>query len=389
MRQSYDVIILGAGAAGMMCAIEAGKRGRSVLVLDHAAKVGSKVLLSGGGQCNFTNLHMIPDHYISENPHFCKSVLARFTPQDFVALLEKHGIAYHEKAPGQLFCNGSAQQIARMLIKEASDARADIHLNCPVLRVEKPSKYDVLTPKQVFHSDALVVATGGLSYPRLGASDLGFRLARQFGLKIITPRPALVPLTFRPEDRHWTALSGVTLPAAVACGRRRFQGNILFTHRGLSGPPILQISSYWNPQDPITLHLAPETDLFALLNEHRSSKMELRTLLARLLPARFADLWCRRNGLTKRMNQHSEGDLLHIADGLCNWSITPAGTEGYNKAEVTRGGVDTRDLSSKTLEAQKIPGLYFIGEILDVTGQLGGYNLHWAWASGFAAGQFA
>ena len=389
MKRRYDIIILGAGAAGLMCACEAGKRGRTVLLLDHAPKVGSKILISGGGQCNFTHLHISPENYISENRHFCKSVLARFTPSHFVALIEKHGIPYHERKSGQLFCKGAANQITHMLLKECAGVHVEILVNCDILRVAKPTHLMIETSVGVFHSDSLVVATGGLSYPKIGATALGLRLAKQFALSVIPTRPALVPLIFKQQDRHWGALAGICLDALVQCNRIRFRDNILFTHRGLSGPAILQISSYWNGTDPIIVNLFPETDFLTILANHSSSPMELRSLLARYVPKRLADKWCEHHGLSKPLNQYSTEELRQIAQGLRHWTITPAGTEGYSKAEVTRGGVDTHELSSKTLEARKVPGVYFIGEVVDVTGQLGGYNLQWAWSSGFAAGQFA
>ena len=386
MRNPFDVIVLGGGAAGLMCAAEAGRRGRTVLVIEHAPRVAQKVLISGGGRCNFTNLHAGPEDYISQNPHFCKSVLVRFTPSDFIAMMEEHEIPYHEKKSGQLFCRESSARIVGMLLKRCSDASVEIWVHCRVVTVRKESPFIVETSRGTIQSRSLVVATGGLSHPKLGATDLGYRLAKQFGLKIIPPRPALVPLTFGEKDRDWSDLAGLSVDAVASGAGHSFRESILFTHRGLSGPAILQASSYWSSAEPITITLSPETDFLKLFEAHRSSRIQMKNLLSNHLPRRFAEKWCERNGLSKALNQYSAGELRRIAADLSSWKITPAGTEGYKTAEVTRGGVDTNDLSSKTMEARKVPGLYFIGEVVDVTGRLGGFNLHWAWASGAAAG---
>lgn len=384
-----DVIIIGAGASGLMCAIEAGKRGRSVLLLDHAEKIGKKIRVSGGGRCNFTNIDIRPENYLSNNPHFCKSALARFTPHDFIQLLEKHGVRYYEKEEGQLFCKESSGEIITMLQRECKKAGVEILLNCKIGAVGKGDNFTISTNLGTFESESLVVATGGLSYPKLGATDIGLRIAKQFGIKVIQVKPALVPFTFSPEDRKMSEeLSGISFPAAVSCGKKVFRGDVLFTHKGLSGPAILQISSYWNPGDAINVNLLPDMDAYELFMERRQSMIEMKNLLSQHLPDRFAHRWCEMHILSKPINQYSDKELKVIAQQVHNWTIRPAGTEGYNTAEVTSGGIDTDELSSKTMEARKVPGLYFIGEVVDVTGQLGGYNLHWAWASGFAAGQF-
>ena len=354
LTQSTDVIVIGAGAAGLMCAIEAGKRGRSVLVLERNDAVGKKIRISGGGRCNFTNLHTSPDNFISDNQSFHKSALARYTPSDFIALVNRHRIAYHEKKLGQLFCDGSSQQIIDMLKAECASANARIVLSCRVESIAKRERFVLDTNFGKFECASLVIATGGLSIPKLGASDFGYAIARQFGLKVPPVRPALVGLVLDgSEAKAFTELHGVSLDAAVRYGPMEFRENVLFTHRGVSGPAILQISSYWKPGTPITLDVLPDDKP------------------VKALPRRFLQTW---NG-------------LYAPDQLRNWNLIPAGTEGYDKAEVTLGGVDTRELSSRTMEATKVPGLYFIGEVVDVTGQLGGFNFQWAWASGFAAGQ--
>jgi predicted Rossmann fold flavoprotein len=385
-----DVIILGAGASGLFCAMECGKRGRSVLVLDHSARAGSKVLVSGGGRCNFTNLYVSADHYLSANPHFCRSALARFTSQDMLALLKSHKIAYYEKEAGQLFCVRSSREIVALLGNECRSAGVELKLACRISGVSKEETFVIATDQGTFLSDSLVVATGGLSYPELGASGLGHALALQFGLKLTGLKPALVPFTFSAHDRKtFQELAGISLDASVICGGRRFRGSILFTHRGLSGPAVLQASSYWNKGDRISIDLLPDRDVAALFAVERGSRMELRTLLGQRFPRRFAETWCDLFVPSKPLVQYSDKELKSIEDLLHAWVVTPNGTEGYSRAEVTAGGVDTEGISSKTMEAKKVRGLYFIGEVLDVTGQLGGYNLHWAWASGHAAGQFA
>ncbi|MEW6130160.1 MAG: NAD(P)/FAD-dependent oxidoreductase [Acidobacteriota bacterium] len=384
-----DVIIIGGGAAGLFCAIEAGKRRRRVLVVEHNPVVGKKILISGGGRCNFTNLYTAPKNYLSANPHFCKSALARYTPQDFIALVEKHRIAYHEKKLGQLFCDGSAQQIINMLLDECRFAGVEIGVGCRVTGVEKSAhSFIIETSQGRVESASLVIASGGLSIPKIGASDFGYRLARQFGLAIQATRPALVPLTFAPQKLEALMnLSGVSVDAIARCNAAEFRENLLLTHRGLSGPAILQISSYWQPGDTIEINLLPELDAESLLLDARTSDLHLVNLLSEHLPRRFAQMWCEQFAPSRAMRTYSNDELTAIAGKLAHWQLTPDGTEGYKKAEVTAGGVDTRMLSSKTMEAREVAGLYFIGEVVDVTGQLGGYNFQWAWASGFAAGQ--
>ncbi len=384
-----DVIILGAGAAGLMCGIEAGKRGRSVLVLERNQQIGEKIRISGGGRCNFTNRVTEHEHYISENPHFCKSALARFTPDDFIALVWKHGIAYHEKTLGQLFCDQSSRQIIALLEKECGDAGVTMSVDCQVSDVRKGKRFIVSTNSEEFESDSLVIATGGLSIPKLGATDFGYRLAGQFGLNVVQTAPGLVPITFNQEDvSFFNELSGVSLEVIASCNGQAFRENLLFTHRGLSGPAILQISSYWNPGDPISVNLSPDVDLRKFLSDKNRSGTELSTVLSEILPKRLAKQLCERHGWSKPLHRYSAAELSATATQLHAWKLEPKGTEGFSKAEVTRGGVDTNELSSKTMEARNIPGLFIIGEVVDVTGHLGGYNFQWAWASGFVAGQY-
>ncbi len=383
------MIIIGAGAAGLMCAIEAGKRGRRVLVLEHADRVGKKIAISGGGRCNFTNTNTRPENFLSANPNFCKSALARYTPADFIALIEQHGIRYHEKKLGQLFCDNSSREIIEMRLAECADAKIEIKLNCHVRKVEKTSSFMLETNQGRFESKALVIATGGLSIPKIGATDFGYRLARQFGLRIQQTRPALVPLTFAPNKlEELKELSGVSIDAIVRCNHAEFRENILLTHRGLSGPAILQISSYWNKGDGISIDLLPAQNALQLLQARQKSEIELANLLGQFLPKRFAQAWCQLYAPSKPVSRYSNEELKEIARRLHAWQLTPDGAEGFNKAEVTLGGVDTNELSSKTMEAGSVAGLYLIGEVVDVTGQLGGYNFQWAWASGFAAGQY-
>jgi len=383
-----DVIIIGAGASGLMCAIEAGGHGRSVLVIDHAERIGKKVLISGGGRCNFTNRDIRPENYISRNPHFCKSALSRFTSDDFIAMLERHGIKYYEKEAGQLFCAESSGDILEMLNKELCEAGVEMRLHCQVENVKRDKLFSLETNLGTFQSESLVIATGGLSYPKLGATDIGYKIARQFGLKVNSLKPALVPFTLNPQDlKIVRELSGVSINASVSCKGMEFRSDILFTHRGLSGPAALQISSYWNPGEEIVINLLPGLDAYEFFLARRQGRMEMRNLLSEFLPKRLAHIWCELYIQSKPVNQYSDKELRAIGQHIHNWTIRPAGTEGYNTAEVTLGGVDTDELSSKTMEAKKVPGLYFTGEVIDVTGQLGGYNLHWAWASGFAAGQ--
>jgi len=385
-----DVIIIGAGASGLLCAAECGRRGRSVLVLDHAPRAGSKVLISGGGRCNFTNLNADAGRYCSRNPHFCKSALARFTPRDILALAEKHHIAYYEKEAGQIFCVTSSREIMTMLGQECRRAGVEERFGVKVADIAKAEAFSVTTDAGVFRSDALVIATGGPSYPDLGASGFGLDVARQFGLAVVPPRPALVPFVFSARDQKvFHELAGISLDAAVSCGAKRFRGSVLFTHRGLSGPAALQASLYWTPGEPLVIDLLPGTDILEILTAKRRSRMELRNLLSGHFPKRFAEAWCDQMVTSKPLDQTSDRELKETALRLHAWKVLPKGTEGYATAEVTAGGVDTDELSSKTMEAKKVPGLYFIGEVVDVTGELGGYNLHWAWASGFAAGQYA
>ncbi|MDX6574151.1 MAG: hypothetical protein QOE96_104 [Blastocatellia bacterium] len=383
-----DVVIIGGGAAGLFCAIEAGKRGHKVLVLEHADRVGKKIAISGGGRCNFTNVYTTPANFLSANPHFCKSALARYTPADFVSLVEKHGIKYHEKKLGQLFCDESSQEIIDLLLRECADAGVEIRCGCQVRSVSHEKVFTLETSEGRFVSPALVIATGGLSIAPLGATDFGYSLARQFGLKIETPRPALVPFTLSTTvQKQLSSLSGISLDALVNCFDAEFRESILITHRGLSGPAILQISLYWETGAPIAINLLPDEDVLKLLKERQGSEIELANLLAQYLPRRFAQAWCDLYEPSRPLKQFNAGQLAEIAGRIQRFEITPSGTEGFKKAEVTAGGVATSELSSQTMEATRVPGLFFIGEVVDVTGQLGGYNFQWAWASGYAAGQ--
>jgi predicted Rossmann fold flavoprotein len=385
-----DVVVIGAGAAGLMCSIEAGKRNRSVLVLDHMRTIGKKIRVSGGGRCNFTNIYLRPDNYLSANSHFCKSAIARFTPNDFISMVEKHGIAYHEKENGQLFCRNTSGDIVRMLSVECRNAGVEIRVNCRIGSIAKADHFRISTDSARIDAAALVIATGGLSYPALGATDMGFRAARRFGLKITQLKPALVPFVFsRHDQKLFDALSGVSFNAEVNCRGKRFRGEILFTHRGLSGPAILQGSSYWDCGEDIAIDLMPEKDAYALFTAKRKSRIELSNLLSEYLPRRFSRTWCELYAPSRPLCQYTEKELKDIAYQMHHLTIRPEGTEGYGNAEVTAGGVDTGELSSKTMEAKKVSGLYFAGEVIDVTGQLGGYNLQWAWSSGFVAGQYA
>jgi predicted Rossmann fold flavoprotein len=384
---SYDVVILGGGAAGLMCAIVAGKRGRRVVVLERAEKIGKKILISGGGRCNFTNLHCRPEHFLSNNPHFSKSALARYTPQDFIALVEKHGIGYHEKTLGQLFCDRSSKQIVQMLERECADAGVQILTHVDITAVRRDGEgFAVLAADRDFRSQSLVIATGGLSIPKIGATPFGYELARQFGLRIVPPRAALVPLVMNPDDRrNYCDLTGVSAEVIASVDHQQFREKMLITHRGLSGPAILQISSYWSPGQAITIDLAPDVDVTAPLRATPSGRdaNAARAELRRVLPARFADRWLELHGPAHWTNH----DLAELEQRLHHWQVRPDGTEGFEKAEVTAGGVDTDELSARTMEAKKVPGLYFVGEVVDVTGHLGGFNFQWAWASGYAAGQ--
>jgi predicted Rossmann fold flavoprotein len=384
-----DVVVIGGGAAGLMCAFVAGGRGRRAVVLEHNERVGRKIEISGGGRCNFTNVDTAAGNFISRNPHFAKSALARYTPADFVALVERHHIRYHEKKLGQLFCDESSRQIIEMLLEECDAAGVRVVNNCRVDGVSRRDElFRVETSRGEFESESVVVATGGLSIPKLGATDFGYRLARQFGLKVVQTEPALVPLTLAPRDlTSFQPLSGVSVPASVRCGGAEFAENVLVTHRGLSGPAVLQISSYWSRGLELSVDLLPGEDARTLLEQKRASGAELHTALGQHLPKRFAQVWAELFAPARPLRTYNDAELDAVAQHLHDWRIRPAGTEGFQKAEVTRGGVSTDELSSKTLEARKVPGLYFIGEVVDVTGHLGGYNFQWAWASGHAAGQ--
>ena len=385
-----DVVIIGAGASGLMCAREAGERNRSVLVLEHMNRTGKKIRISGGGRCNFTNIHLQPDQYLSDNPHFCKSALARFTPRDFISMAERHGIAYSEKEEGRMFCQRSSGDIVKMLDEECRNAGVKILLNCRVGSITKTGHFSIATNSARIEAGALVIATGGLSYPELGATDLGFRIAQKFGLRLTRLRPALVPLLFSRRDLHaFDGLSGISFDAVVRCKGREFRGKVLFTHRGMSGPAILQISSYWDCGDEISIDLMPGMDSYALLTGMRKSRMELSNLLSSYLPRRFCLQWCAVNAPSRPVCQYTEKELREIAHKIHYWTIQFERTAGYAQAEVTAGGIDTAELSSRTMESKKVPGLFFAGEVIDIAGQLGGYNLQWAWSSGFAAGQYA
>lgn len=409
--QQWDVIIIGAGAAGLMCAIEAGKRGRKVLVLDNGKRVGRKILMSGGGRCNFTNMYTSPENFLSQNKHFCKSALSRYTQWDFLALVQKHNIAHHEKTLGQLFCDDSAKDIVQMLMTEAKAAGVQIATQQHIQQVIQASTssgtenenetngkadykagYIVKTPELSRHCLSLVVASGGLSLPNLGATAFGFQLAEQFGLNVLPLRAALVPVTWQPADKAiFEEISGVSLPVTVEANGTVFPEDMLFTHRGLSGPAILQISSYWQPGDDITVNMSPQTDIseFLTIQQQAHPEQELKTALSKLLPKRLVEklleMQVIANQPLKALNNKS---MQNIANSLHGYIFKPNGTEGYRTAEVTIGGVDTNDLSSKTMAAKQHDNLYFIGEVVDVTGWLGGYNFQWAWASGWVAGQY-
>jgi predicted Rossmann fold flavoprotein len=387
----YDVIILGAGAAGMMCAGVAGQRGCSVLLLEQARHPGEKIRISGGGRCNFTNLHTSPANFLSDNPRFCNSALSGYSQQDFIALVESYGIAYHEKTRGQLFCDGSSRQIIEMLLEECRKAHAELR---PGVRISAASKSEsgfvVVTDQGEFRGRSLVVATGGPSIPKMGSSGLGYKIAAQFGLKIVPPRPALVPLTFDAALlAQFRNLSGVSVDAMVGCGKIFFDEALLFTHRGLSGPAILQISSHWREGHDIVIDMAPGIDVLAALKRSRGDhpRQEMTTALADFVPKRLARTIADLTAGPARIADFSDLQLAEVAAAVQRWRVRPQGTEGYRTAEVTLGGVDTSEISSKTFESRTIPGLYFIGEVVDVTGHLGGFNFQWAWSSGFAAGR--
>jgi predicted Rossmann fold flavoprotein len=387
MIRTFDAVILGAGAAGLMCAIEAGKRGRRVALLERADRIGKKILISGGGRCNFTNLYCAPENFLSANPHFCKSALARYTPSDFIALVEKYRIRYHEKHKGQLFCDGSAREIVAMLEQECRAAGVEIVVGADVRELRKGAgDFRLRAGDSEYRSAKVVVSTGGLSIPKIGATAFGYELARQFGVNVIPCRPGLVPLTFNKKDlATYGDLAGVAADAVASCDSQQFHDKVLITHRGLSGPAILQISSYWRPGTEITIDLAPGSDLTAPLQKITGGRdlTAARNAFRAVLPQRFADRWIE----THAPRDWTNRSLAELEDGAHHWQLVPAGTEGYEKAEVTAGGVDTDELSAKTMESREVPGLYFIGEVVDVTGQLGGFNFQWAWASGYCAGQ--
>ena len=391
MKSEYDVIIIGAGAAGMMCAIEAGKRGRRVWLVDHAKKTAEKIRISGGGRCNFTNIHANPEAFLSANEHFCKSALNQYTQDDFIALVKKHDIEFHEKKLGQLFCDGSATQIIGMLLDECRAANVRLDMGTDVTDIEGTDNgYLVKTSKGGHQCASLVIATGGLSIPKIGASGKGYDVARQFGLEIVDTRAGLVPLTFQNELlKRCKALSGLSVEAAVSCGKTSFSEGLLFTHRGLSGPSILQISSYWQEGEEIVINLAPDVDVLEFLKDrkHSQPKQEIHTVLAEILPKRLAQSICDHENINGNMAERPSTELEILAAAVNDWRIKPDGTEGYRTAEVTLGGVNTDGLSSSTMEAKTQTGLYFIGEVVDVTGHLGGFNFQWAWSSGYVAGQ--
>ncbi|NHN87150.1 aminoacetone oxidase family FAD-binding enzyme [Acetobacter conturbans] len=388
-RETFDAIVIGAGAAGLMTALTAGQRGARVLVLDHNDEAGKKILISGGGRCNFTNRHVAPDRFLSTNRHFVRSALARYTPMDFLVLVEKHRIAWHEKTLGQLFCDGSARQILAMLLDECAAVGVTVRLNEKVQDVRRPDLYEIMTDREVFEAPSLVIACGGLSIPKLGATGLAHRLAGQFGVPVISPAPGLVPFQAGDADLEWmTGLSGVSLPVRVRCGKVAFEEALLFTHRGLSGPAILQISSYWKAGEPVLIDLLPGQDGLALLKGMRTArpKAHATSILSEWLPRRLAEVLGPRLLGDKAAADWPDRLLRPAAEALQNWRFLPSGTEGYAKAEVTVGGIDTRALSSQTMMAASVLGFYAVGEAVDVTGWLGGYNFHWAWASGHAAG---
>jgi predicted Rossmann fold flavoprotein len=391
--RSTDVVIIGAGAAGLMCALTAAARGRQVLLIDHSNKAGKKILMSGGGRCNFTNMYTDPANFFSQNPHFCKSALARYTAWDFIAMASKHGVPYHEKKLGQLFCDNKSRDILEMLLKECRQAGVDLHLNTSVQRIAKTEAgYLLSTGLGPIASPSLVVATGGLSIPTLGATGFGYEIARQFGHNVLATRAGLVPFIITDQLKDLCAeLSGTSVACVVSCNDQRFRENILFTHRGLSGPAILQISSFWHPGDAVEINLLPDHDALEWLQGQQSARpnSELKTVLGEVFTKKMATLLADDWFASKPMKQYTPAGLRDIADKLGAWQVVPAGTEGYRTAEVTLGGVDTRDVSSKTMESLKSPGLYFVGEVLDVSGHLGGFNFQWAWASGYAAAQFA
>ena len=390
--RSTDVVIIGAGAAGLMCALTAAGRGRKVMLIDHANKAGKKILMSGGGRCNFTNMYTEHNNFLSQNPHFCKSALARYTQWDFIEMVAKHGVPYHEKKLGQLFCDNKSSDILEMLLDECQKAGVSLHLDTSVEQIEKTDNgYSLNTTLGPIDCLSLVVATGGLSIPTLGATGFGYQIARQFGHTLLPTRAGLVPFTITDQLKEiCTELSGTSVDCLVSCNDQSFRENILFTHRGLSGPAILQISSFWNTGDTVEINLLPDLDALSWLQTQQAERpnSELKTLLGELFTKKMANLLAEHWFESKPMKQYTPGELAHVADKLASWKVIPAGTEGYRTAEVTLGGVDTREVSSKTMESLKSPGLYFVGEVLDVSGHLGGFNFQWAWASGYAAAQY-
>ncbi len=392
MSSNVDAVIIGAGAAGLMCALTAAQRGRKIVLLDHSAKLAEKIRISGGGRCNFTNLDVKPEHFISSNPDFCRSALARYTPRHFTDMLDLHGIAYQEKTLGQLFCDEGSEAIITLLRNQCEDAGVRRMMNCEIESVSSckggETGFNIKTARGAYTAKSLVVATGGLSIPKTGATPFGYHIAEQFGIPISKLKPGLVPLSVAPDDwKPYAELTGVSLDVSVSVGKQNFRENMLITHRGLSGPAILQISSYWQHGQVLHINLLPALDMKAVLTEHHASQKLMSNFLTQWMPKNFADAWCEQNIDNKPIKQYNEKQRKAIAEKLHDWQVTPSGTLGYTKAEVTCGGVDTRALSSKTMECNMVPGLYFIGEVLDVTGQLGGYNFQWAWASGHAAGE--
>ncbi len=385
----FDVVVIGAGGAGMMCAIHAGRRGRSVALIDHATVIGRKILISGGGRCNFTNINAGPDNYVSENPHFAKSALSRYSPSDFIEMVEKHRIDYHEKKLGQLFCDGSAQQIVDMLVSECESQSVRFLKGRLVKEVRQEDGFIIHTNNESVTCESLVIATGGLSIPQIGATGFGYSIAQQFDIQVVETVPALDGFNFSSADlSKFKELTGVSVDSIVSVNKAAFRENILFTHTGLSGPASLQASLYWKKGNSISINIAPDVDPVAYFNDRFSdgSNKEVKNILAEIIPRRLAEILCTMENIKGNISELSEVKLRSLAQRLENWQITPQGTVGYKKAEVTRGGVDTNALSSQTMEAKKVSGLYFIGEVVDVTGQLGGYNFQWAWASGYAAG---
>lgn len=398
MSNNVDVLIVGAGAAGMMCAMQAAKRGRSVILLDHSAKLAEKIRISGGGRCNFTNLNTKPDNYISTNPHFCRSALAGYTPQHFIAWLNENGITYHEKKLGQLFCDEGSEAIIALLKRECDAAGVKLMLSCTVEEISHHTDFKIKTDCGALQAQSLVIATGGLSIPKTGATPFGYKVAQQFGIPVTKLKPGLVPLSFHPEEwADFAELSGISVDAVVSYGKQAFRENLLITHRGLSGPAILQISSYWEHGQALHVNLLPDHDMHDIFKQQRSNSMLLNNFLAQYLPKRFIEVLLKQLSASKSaeyqfhenipLSNYPEKVLLQLADKLHDWQILPTGTLGYSKAEVTCGGVGTHALSSKTMQANNVHGLFFIGEVMDVTGHLGGYNFQWAWASGYAAGQ--